>query len=243
MPHSESSVRTARGSLAASTCMVWLRADSRKRSTSCTPPLLRLFLPLLSEPELELLDFLFLLLSSLTSSSSPSSPEEEEVRGRGPLARRRRSSSFLVFSFLRAKLVDSDMESEPTPSIKMSHYCTYRTILYAGSRIMIFIHPGSQIQQQHQKTRGKFFCPPIFCSQKKLILKIILLLNRLINFFKAKILRIQYFLPKNLSLSYQKYGFGIRDPRSGKSLFQIPGQKGTGSRIRNTAPYYRLQIP
>jgi hypothetical protein len=49
---------------------------------------------------------------------------------RGPLARRRRSSSFLVFSFLRAKLVDSDIESEPTPSIKMSQYCTYRTQLH-----------------------------------------------------------------------------------------------------------------
>jgi hypothetical protein len=32
------------------------------------------------------------------------------------------------------------------------------------------------------------------------------------------------FLPKKLSLSSQKYGFGIRDPRSGirKKLFQIP---------------------
>jgi hypothetical protein len=43
------------------------------------------------------------------------------------------------------------------------------------------------------------------------------------------------FLPKKLSLSSQKYGFGIRDPE--KNLFRIPdprsrGQKGTGSRIR-----------
>jgi hypothetical protein len=30
------------------------------------------------------------------------------------------------------------------------------------------------------------------------------------------------FLPKKLSLSSQKYGFGIRDPRSGKNLFRIP---------------------
>jgi hypothetical protein len=47
------------------------------------------------------------------------------------------------------------------------------------------------------------------------------------------------FLPKKLSLSSQKYGFGIRDPGSG--IRQKPirildpgsrGQKGTGSRIR-----------
>jgi hypothetical protein len=30
------------------------------------------------------------------------------------------------------------------------------------------------------------------------------------------------FLPKKLSLNYQKYEFGIRDPRSGINLFRIP---------------------
>jgi hypothetical protein len=30
----------------------------------------------------------------------------------------------------------------------------------------------------------------------------------------------EFFL--NLSISYQKYGFGIRDPGSGKNLFRIP---------------------
>jgi hypothetical protein len=37
-----------------------------------------------------------------------------------------------------------------------------------------------------------------------------------------------------LSLSSQKYGFGIRDPGSGKtySVARVQGQKGTGSRIR-----------
>jgi hypothetical protein len=52
----------------------------------------------------------------------------------------------------------------------------------------------------------------------------------------------KFFTPKKMSLSSQKYGFGIRDPRSGhrKKPFPDPGsrgQKGTGSRIRNTAPY------
>jgi hypothetical protein len=42
-----------------------------------------------------------------------------------------------------------------------------------------------------------------------------------------------------LSISSQKYEFGIRDPRSGIRKKPIPdpgsrGQKGTGSRIRNT---------
>jgi hypothetical protein len=48
------------------------------------------------------------------------------------------------------------------------------------------------------------------------------------------------FLPKKFSLSSQKYGFGIRDPRSGKKPIPDPasrGQKGTGSRIRNTVIY------
>jgi hypothetical protein len=58
---------------------------------------------------------------------------------------------------------------------------------------------------------------------------------------KKKILanfqRIIEFVPKNLSLSSQKYGFGIRDPRTGIRKKPIPdpgprGQKGTGSRIR-----------
>ncbi len=43
------------------------------------------------------------------------------------------------------------------------------------------------------------------------------------------------FLPKKFSLCSQIYGFGIRDPRSGKKPIPDPGsmgQKGTGSRIR-----------
>jgi hypothetical protein len=45
------------------------------------------------------------------------------------------------------------------------------------------------------------------------------------------------FLPKKLSLSCQRYGFGIRDPESEIRKKPIPdpgsrGPKGTGSRIR-----------
>ncbi len=49
--------------------------------------------------------------------------------------------------------------------------------------------------------------------------------------------KITKFLPKKLSLSSQKYRFGIRDQRSGQNLFQIPdpGVKKFQIRIRNTA--------
>jgi hypothetical protein len=55
-------------------------------------------------------------------------------------------------------------------------------------------------------------------------------------------------LPKKLSLSSQKYGFGIRDPRSGKNLFRIPdpGVKkapdpGSGSATLQTILQYVSQ--
>jgi hypothetical protein len=48
--------------------------------------------------------------------------------------------------------------------------------------------------------------------------------------------RIVELLLKKLSLSYQKYEFGIRDPEKTYSGFRIQGKKDTGSRnrIRNT---------
>ncbi len=51
------------------------------------------------------------------------------------------------------------------------------------------------------------------------------------------------FYQKKLSLSSQKYGFGIQDPEktySGSRIQGVKGQKGTGSqiRIRNTAIAY-----
>jgi hypothetical protein len=39
--------------------------------------------------------------------------------------------------------------------------------VYLRSRILIFIHPGSRIQQKYGTNRGgNFFCPTIFCSHK-----------------------------------------------------------------------------
>jgi hypothetical protein len=51
---------------------------------------------------------------------------------------------------------------------------------------------------------------------------------------------------QKLSISSQKYGFGIRNPRSGIRKKHIPdpgsrGQKGTGSQIRNTG-YFRIVL-
>jgi hypothetical protein len=56
----------------------------------------------------------------------------------------------------------------------------------------------------------------------------------------AVIKELYNFLPQNLSLSSKKYGVGIRDPGSGTKTYsgsriRVQGQKGTRSRIRNTA--------
>ncbi len=53
----------------------------------------------------------------------------------------------------------------------------------------------------------------------------------------ANFQRIIELLPKKLSLSFQKYGFGIRDPRSGIRKKPIPDP---GSRIQGSK---RHQIP
>jgi hypothetical protein len=102
--------------------------------------------------------------------------------------------------------------------------------------------PGSRIQKQQQKRWVKKNLLPylFFVAANMTKLKIILFLSR-----RRKNFGPIYKKLKKKSLSSQKYGFGIRDTRSGiqkKNLFRIPepgsrGQKGTGSRIRiqNTA--------
>jgi hypothetical protein len=59
-------------------------------------------------------------------------------------------------------------------------------------------------------------------------LQIILFLNRQRNFFSQnKFHKLLYILPKNLSLNYQNYGFGIRDPEKTYSVsgMPVPGPK------------------
>ncbi len=64
--------------------------------------------------------------------------------------------------------------------------------VYPRSRILIFTQPGSRISDPETAAKER--------GEKKIV--VILL--------------------KKLSLCSQKYGFGIRDPGSGKNLFRIP---------------------
>ncbi len=106
------------------------------------------------------------------------------------------------------------------------------------------VYPGSRIQKQQQKTGVKknFFVKPFFVATNFTKLNIILFLICLRKKFDPIFQELLNFLPKKLSPSPQKYGFGIRDPKSRIWKKPIPdpgsrGQKGTGSRsrIRNTA--------
>ncbi len=108
--------------------------------------------------------------------------------------------------------------------------------VYPGSRILIFTHPGSRISDPGSKNMYKregekiFFVKHFFVATNFTKCKIILFLNCSRKEFGPNFKELWNFLPKKLSLSSQKYEFGIRDPGSS-------GQKGTGSRIRirNTA--------
>ncbi len=91
--------------------------------------------------------------------------------------------------------------------------------------------PGSRISDPGSKNSN------IFCNQK---------FHKIVNYFifemmKKKIWanfqRIIELFTQKLSLSFQKYGFGIRDPGNTFSRSRIQGSKITGSRIRirNTA--------
>jgi hypothetical protein len=90
----------------------------------------------------------------------------------------------------------------------------------------------------HSNKRGvkTKFCHTFFCSHK---------FHKNENYFIFEVLkkmlanfqRIIEFLPKKLSLSFQKYGFEIQDSEKPISDHGSRGQKDTGSRIRihNTA--------
>jgi hypothetical protein len=80
------------------------------------------------------------------------------------------------------------------------------------SRILIFTHPGSQ----------KVVVIPFFVATNFAKLNIILFLKCQTKKFGPIFKELLKFLSNKLSLSSQKYGFGIRDPGSGKNLFRIP---------------------
>ncbi len=102
------------------------------------------------------------------------------------------------------------------------------------SRILILFIPDPGSKNSTKRGEGKFFyCPTFFCSHKYHTIVNNFIFKQVKKIFLALTLRI--IVSKNLSLSCQKYGFGIRDPRS-----WIQGQKGAGSRIRNTASVLML---
>jgi hypothetical protein len=95
--------------------------------------------------------------------------------------------------------------------------------------------PGSRIPDPKTATkeRGerKLVVIPFFCSQK---------FHKIVKYFSFEMLKkkvwsifkeLSNFLPKKLSLSSQKYGFRIRDPRSG---IRDPEKTYSRSRIRGS---------
>jgi hypothetical protein len=90
--------------------------------------------------------------------------------------------------------------------------------------------PKASTQERGEK---KIVVIPFFVVENYLFLKCLRKKNL------PSFQRIIELLPKNLSLSSKRHGFGIRDPRSGIRNKPVPdpgsmswGQKGTGSRIR-----------
>ncbi len=69
------------------------------------------------------------------------------------------------------------------------------------------------------------YCPTFFVATKITQLKIILILNCRRKKIGPIYKELYNFLPQKLALSSQKYGFGIRDPGSGKKLIPDPGVK------------------
>jgi hypothetical protein len=74
------------------------------------------------------------------------------------------------------------------------------------------------------KDRGdkKIVVIPFFWSHKFHKIQKLFIFEMLKKKIWANFQRIIEFLPKKLSLSSQKYGFGIRDQGSGKNRFRIP---------------------
>ncbi len=106
--------------------------------------------------------------------------------------------------------------------------------VYPGSRILIFTHPGSWIQNRGVK---KISCHTFLCSHK---------FHKIEYYFSIEVLKKNLgqfskdygtFYPKNLSVSSQKSGFGIRDPGS---EIRDPEKTYLGSRIQGSK---RHRIP
>ncbi len=88
--------------------------------------------------------------------------------------------------------------------------------VYLGSRILIFVHPGSKNNNNIEGWK-KCIVLPFFVAINITKLKIILFLNWSRK-NKGQLQRMVGFFPKNLSWSSQKYRFRIRDPRCGHRI-------------------------
>ena len=110
--------------------------------------------------------------------------------------------------------------------------------VYPGSRILNFPHPGTQISDPGSKNSNKregwkkICCHNFLCSHK---------FHKIAHYFSFEVPKkkiwanFQWIIglfTQKLSISSQKYGFGIRDPEKTYSGSRIQGSKGTGSRIR-----------
>ena len=98
-----------------------------------------------------------------------------------------------------------------------------------GSWFLPIPDPGSRIPDQKTATKERgektFDVIPFYVATNFTKLYIILVLKCWRKKFGPIFKKLWNFLPKKLSLNSPKYGFGIRDPRSGKNLFRIPGSK------------------
>jgi hypothetical protein len=94
---------------------------------------------------------------------------------------------------------------------------------YPGSRFLSILDPGSPIQQQQQKRRGKnYFFLPIFEATNITKIGNYFIYEHVKKKFEPIHKELLYFLPQKMSLMSQKYEFGIRDPGSVKIYYGIP---------------------
>ncbi len=116
--------------------------------------------------------------------------------------------------------------------------------VYPGSRILIFnpswiLRISDPVSQNSNNREGwkKFVIIPFFVAKNFTKFIIILVLKCLRKKLGSIFKELYNFLPKKLSLSSQKYGFGILDPRSG---IRDPEKTYSGSRIQGSK---RHRIP
>ncbi len=94
-------------------------------------------------------------------------------------------------------------------------------ILDLGSWFLPIPDPGSRIQKQLQKRGVNKFLSNIFCSHKFHKMYNYFILNCSRKKTEPNFKELGNFLPKKLSLSSQKYEFGIPDPGSRSATLKL----------------------